>query len=148
MFAHLGERRVELDLYASLRQPPGCVLAHSRRHLAQHLVPQLDQVDADLIVPDLWVVAASQLANETLDLADRLHSARSGTPDHEGQLRLAGCRVLFEVRAFQHLDDPIPQAEGIGQRFHSHRVLIDAGDVEGVRHTPKGHHQRVVGEPM
>jgi hypothetical protein len=55
---------------------------------------------------------------------------------------------LLELRALQHLDDPIAEGEGIGQRLHPDGVLGDALDPEGRRFAAERNDQAVVVEPM
>ena len=102
----------------------------------------------DLVGADLRVEAAPDAADEVLDLARRLDPAEAGPTDDERELGGSLRRIVLEVGALEHLDDPVAEGERIGQRLHPDRVLGDAVDPERGGLAAEGDHQAVVVEPM
>ena len=109
-----------------------------------HPVAQLDDVAPDLVAADLGVVAAADAPHEVLQLPGRLDAREAGPAHDERQLRPALRGVLFQLRALEHLDQPVAEAERLAQGLHPGRVGRDAGDAERVRLAAHGEHQRVV----
>src|SRR4029079_9836102 len=144
----LTDGRSGVDLVAARPELAGRVLPHLGRHLREDAVVQLDDVAPDLLGPDLRVEAPPHAADEVLDLPSGLDAAEPGPTDDEGELRAALIGVLLEVGALEHLDDPVAEGEGIGQRLHPDRELGDAADPERGGLATQRHDQAVVVQPM
>ncbi len=137
-----------MDLEAPVAKLPGGVLPHPRLLLGQQAILELDDVRAWLIGLDLRVVVPPQPAEEVLHLTGRLDAAEPTAADDERELRPSLLRVLLQLGALEHLDDPVAQCERIGQGLHADRVVADALDAEGRRLAAEGNDQAVVVEPM
>jgi hypothetical protein len=78
--------------------------------------------------------------------ADRFDPGESASGDEDGEQVVALRGRALEVGLLQHLDQPVPEREGVTQRLHGERALLQAGEAKEVGDTAERQHQVIEGQ--
>src|SRR5205823_3630167 len=123
------ERRADPDLDAALRELCGRIVAEARRDLREDLRRRVDQ-DPTLPLVREFGIEAERVADEVVELRERLDACVPGADEDEGQLARTVAGRGRCGRGLEPAQDVVTQLDRVLERLEPERVLLESWDRE------------------